>query len=227
MRMSEIVAVCFDVDGTLVQRTDGKTIWEAVHEFLGAAGPLNRQRLEAFRTGRIEYEEWVALDVGDWQRLGLTRADLERIVGDSMEVTQGARETIATLVERGYEVSIVSGSISVVVEQLLHGLPFHDVFVNRIDFDAEGGIAGWRATPHDFHGKALAIDRVAGSLGVDASRIAFVGDHWNDLPAMEKAGFSIAFAPKDDRLRQVADAVVEQPPMTQVLGWFPRRGRKQ
>jgi phosphoserine phosphatase len=214
-------AVCFDVDGTLVRQSEHKSVWEAVHEQVLGHTDVNRERMNAFKAGRITYEDWVALDVGDWQRRGVRRRDLEQAIRASMRATEGARETVERLARRGYAVAVVSGSIDVVLSALLDGLDFDAVFINRIEFDAAGAIRGWRATLHDVEGKARALEEVATSLGVTPREVAFVGDHWNDLPAMRRAGFSVAFEPKDDRLREVAHAVIERPPLTRLLDWLP------
>jgi phosphoserine phosphatase len=218
---ARVRAVCFDVDGTLVRQSDHKSVWEAVHARVLGDNEVNRKRMAAFREGRIAYDEWVALDVGDWQRLGVTRAELEQAIRETMRETEGARDTVEELARRGYAVAVVSGSIDLVLTVLLDGLPFDGVFINRIEFDAGGAIRGWRATPHDVEGKAEALEQVAAELGVTARETAFVGDHWNDLPAMRRAGFAVAFEPKDERLREVADAVIEQPPLTRLLDWLP------
>jgi phosphoserine phosphatase len=217
-------AVCFDVDGTLVQQDEDKTVWEAVHMRVHGHNEINRERFEDFRAGRIPYEEWVALDIGDWQRLGVRREDLEQAIRASMRATEGARETVEELARRGYAVAVVSGSIDVVLSVLLEGVRFDPVFINRIDFDGSGAIRGWQATRHDVEGKARALEQVAKRLGLTVEQVAFVGDHWNDLPAMRRAGYAVAFEPKDARLREVADAVIERPPMTRLLDLLPREG---
>jgi phosphoserine phosphatase len=53
------------------------------------------------------------------------------------------------------------------------------------------------------------------------SECAFVGDGWNDIPVLSTAGFSVAFHPKLDEVRQAADVAIESGPVTRLLELFP------
>ncbi len=214
-------AICFDVDGTLIEHAEEKTVWQVLNERFLSTTEINRERFIAFREGRLAYDAWVALDVGDWQRAGIHRTAIEDAIRESLAPVAGARETILELHARGYLLAVVSGTISLTLELLLPGLPFDRVYTNRIDFDEDGGIASWQATPFDVQGKALALDELAEHFDVGLEEIAFVGDHWNDLSAMRKAGFSVAFQPKDEQMREIADLVIERPPLNQLLDFFP------
>jgi phosphoserine phosphatase len=45
--------------------------------------------------------------------------------------------------------------------------------------------------------------------GLSLDRICFVGDNINDLPALERVGLAIAANPKDERLHDIADFVID------------------
>jgi phosphoserine phosphatase len=220
-----IRTICFDVDGTLVEHPEGKTIWQLVNERYAGGDDLNRARMAAFRRGDITYAEWVALDVGDWATHGVGRREIEGIVRGELQPVPGAFETVETLATRGYTLALVSGTLNVTVELLLSRLPFSYRFTNRIWFDEDGRIRGWRATRYDGEGKARALERIAAAEGISCRECAFVGDHWNDVPALGRAGFGVAYRPKDEAVRKAASAVIDDGPLSALLSWFPGPGR--
>ena len=125
--------VCFDVDGTLVEHPEHKVVWQVINRrFLGDDG-VNTERFKRYRSGEITYAEWVDLDVGEWQKLGLTRDQLVDALGE-LRLVDGARETLQILKERGYKLAVTSGTINISLETLFPDHPFDDVFCNRIRF---------------------------------------------------------------------------------------------
>jgi phosphoserine phosphatase len=222
MRAANAIAViCFDVDGTLVEHAEGKTVWQVLNERFLDSTTLNRERLADFRSGRLRYAEWVALDVGDWVCAGVRLPAIEAEIRASLRPVPGARETIATLRRRGYRVAVVSGTIDLTLKLLLGACAFDRVFSNRLFFGSDGAICGWQATVYDMEGKARAVRELAAEFGVGTDACAFVGDHWNDLAALECAGLGVAFCPKDDAVRAAADVVIEEGPLTRLLEIFP------
>ncbi len=213
--------VCFDVDGTLVHHPEGKTVWQVLNErFLGDVA-LNKARFEQFRRGGISYAEWVALDIGDWIAHGVGRAEIENAIRETLTVVDGARGTMDELRARGYRLGIVSGTLDITLDLLLTGFPFDCVYTNKVFFDAAGRIVGWQATPFDVEGKARALERIAARFGLGVEQCAFVGDHWNDLAALARAGLGVAFHPKGDEVSRAADIVVADGPLTRLLDVFP------
>ena len=88
--------VAFDVDGTLVEHPEEKTVWEVLNaRFLGA-DDLNRERYAAYKAGRLSYAEWVTLDVGGWRDAGATRGSMLESLGP-LRLVDGARESLVAL----------------------------------------------------------------------------------------------------------------------------------
>ncbi len=220
-RVLDACGIFFDVDGTLVHHPRGETVWQVLNRVFLGDDARNEERFRRFLAGELAYADWVALDVGDWIERGVRRDDIVRVIREELAPAPGAEEAIRGLHRRGYRLAVISGTLDVVLETLLPGMPFDRVLTNRIEFGPDGRITGWRATPYDVDGKADAVEAIAADLGVPPARCAFVGDHWNDLAAFERVGVAIAFHPKDDRVRRAADLVVEDGPLTVLLDWFP------
>jgi HAD superfamily phosphoserine phosphatase-like hydrolase len=208
--------VAFDVDGTLVEHPDGRTVWEVLNETITGSRDQNRERLAMYRAGTLTYEDWVALDIGSWRDAGATRGRLVAAFGPLRLVT-GARETMDALKKSGARLAVISGTLDLLLDTLFPDHPFDDVFTNRLYFDEAGRISSWWATPFDMDGKAEALREIAAREGVDLSRCAFVGDHSNDLSAARAAGFAVAFNPKCRELEEIAGAVVRSRDLRDVL----------
>jgi len=208
--------VVFDVDGTLVQHPEDKTIWEVLNlRFTGDDG-MNKERFEAYKTGRLSYAEWVTLDVSGWRDAGATRDQIVASM-DSLTLIPGTRETLAALKENGARLAVISGTLDLLLDTLLPDHPFDEVYCNRIQFDDDGRILAWSATPFDMSGKSVALRAVAMRERIDLSRTAFVGDSSNDLWIAREAGFTVALNPKTSEIEEVADAVVRSRDLRDVL----------
>jgi len=208
--------VAFDVDGTLVNHPEDKTVWEVLnHRFTGSEHQ-NLGRYDLYKRGKISYAEWVALDIGSWRDAGATRETITGSFG-ALTLVDGAKETLDTLKAHGARLAVISGTLDVMLDTLFPDHPFDEVYTNHIAFDAEGLISHWRATPFDMDGKGIALRSIALREDIPLSRCAFVGDHANDLAAARLAGFSIAFNPKDAELEAAASAVVRSRDLRDIL----------
>lgn len=214
--MNRFDLVAFDVDGTLIEHPDSKTVWEILNEHFTGSGNRNRERLALYRSGRLSYADWVSLDVTSWRDAGARREDLIRAFG-FLRLVKGARQTLTTLKQQGLRLAVISGTLDLVFDTLFPDHPFDEVYANRISFDDEGKIIAWTATPFDMEGKGVALRAIALREGIPLSRCAFVGDHENDLSAARIAGFTVAFNPKSLELESVAGAVVRSADLGDIL----------
>lgn len=214
MRRFDLVA--FDVDGTLIHHEHDKTVWEILNERFTGSDDQNVARMEAYRSGRLSYAEWVALDISSWKNAGASRGELVSAFG-CLRLVSGAKETLSALKAQGIRLAVISGTLDLLLDTLFPDHPFDEVYTNRIWFDDAGGIAGWEATPFDMEGKGVALRSIALREDVPLSRCAFVGDHSNDLSAARVAGFTLAFRPKSAELEALAGAVVRSDDLRDVL----------
>lgn len=208
--------VCFDVDGTLVTHPFHKTVWEILNLRFVGTDRLNEERYLSYRRGEITYDEWVALDIGDWLQAGATKDVIVEEIG-ALSLIGGARDTLGTLKAAGCKLAVISGTLDVLLDTLFPDHPFDEVYTNRIRFHGNGTISGWDATPFDQDGKALALRDIAAREGIPLERCAFVGDHRNDVAAAREAGFAIAFNPKSKELEAEANVIVHGPDLREIL----------
>jgi phosphoserine phosphatase len=214
-----IKLICFDVDGTLVKHPADMTIWEVLNLRFGSTRETNRRRYEMYRRREITYDEWVALDVGDWVSAGATREEILESVAE-FNLVEGVRETMGELKRRGFQLAVISGTIDILFDTLYPDHPFEDVFTNKIFFDGDGKLTSWQATPFDGYGKPAALRRITRERDIPISRSAFVGDGENDVPLLGVAGMFVAYEPRSDELEAGADVVIKGGRFVQLLEVF-------
>ncbi len=208
--------VCFDLDGTVIDETI--FIWQTLHEALGTDKELRKKALDSFFSGKITYADWAQHDFQMWKDAGGDKATILKAI-KPLRLMNGAKDVIKSLKKQGVKLAIISGSIDVA---LSHVLPdyrsyFDDVFINKLVFDSSGELVEMIPTPYDFEHKASALKEICEREGILPSECVFVGDHDNDVFIAELAGLSIAFNCKSDRLAQVADVVVKEKDLRQIL----------
>jgi HAD superfamily phosphoserine phosphatase-like hydrolase len=211
--------VAFDIDGTLVRESRGLTVWEVLNERFTGRADHNQERWALYRAGKITYAEWVDLDIGGWRDAGATREDLIAAMAP-LRLVDGVRETLAALEGAGVRLIVISGTLDLLLDTLLPGAPFDEVYANHIGFDATGRISHWRATPFDMEGKAKLLRAVALRTGTGLARCGFVGDSANDVWIAGEAGFSLAFNPTSPELERIAHATVRSDDLRSILPHF-------
>lgn len=212
--------ICFDVDGTLISDDNGN-YWSNLHTFLeGREGErIQAERVALFREGKLDYGEWVALDLGDFRKKEFTREDFVRVAHHHI-IAPGAEETLAELRRMGCKIAVISGSLNVLFETLFPDFVFDDVFLNEILFDEAGKITSWKETVYDEGTKHKALHTICKREGIDISETVFIGDGENDIDILKEAGLGIAFCPKSDKVREAADVVIEKRDMREILKYL-------
>ena len=212
-------AVGFDVDGTLIKNIG--YCWETFHERFGVAEYIRLALKNRYFAGRITYKQWGSREVAIWRELGVTRADFVKVI-NSMRLSDGIVETLQVLRQTGHYLFVLSGTLRIIIEQLLpnYASLFDRVVVSDIIFDEAG-------RPMDFEpghplrevreSKLKELEAMCEELGFSMSEIAFVGDNDNDVEALRAVGLGIAFCPRTSRARSAANAVVEAPDLRKVL----------
>jgi len=205
---SDLKMVVFDVDGTLVKGYS----WQFMHEALGTWNSISHY-FDLFMKGRISYEEWARIDASHWCGLPLERA--EQII-KIMPYTDGAKETISVLRNKGFKVFLLSAGLSLVSERINREIGIDGYLANEL-IVKDGFLTGEVNVNVSFYEKDEALMRVLPKWSLGMKNCVAVGDDPTLVPLFEKVGLSIAFNPVDDRIEKAAHLVVKNDDLRRIL----------
>jgi len=210
-KLNSVELVVFDMDGVLV---DIDSSWMMVHR---AFGTDNEEGFQRYIRGEISFEEFMRSDIGKWGR-----ATVEQIksILDRAPLMPGAKETIKTLREAGYQTAIVSSGISLLAERVQAELGINYALANRLIFDGEGRLTGDGEALVELQGKLKALERLTAQLGITPAQTAIVGDSRFDVSMFRASALSIAFNPKDGEVERSADVVVRGKDLRLILPYL-------
>ncbi len=211
--------VCFDIDGTLIDNVVYS--WELFHDYLKTDKKERIKARDLFFEGKITYKEWALHDINLWKEKGAKKQDLIKAI-KHLKLMNGALETIDELKKKGLKLAVISGSVNIIPETLIPNFNqiFDDIFINKLHFDKDGNIVDVEVTEFDMDEKPVALKKIVKRENLELKECVFIGDHLNDLKIIQEAGLGIAFDPKDDKLREVADVVIEKKDLREMLKYI-------
>jgi len=211
--------VCFDVDGTLIDNV--KFSWQIFHDYFNTDKQVREEARNKFFNGQISYLQWAQHDINMWREKGAKKNDFFKAL-NGLKLMNGAMETLRELKKNGLKLAIISGSVNILLEKFIPNYNefFDDVFLSKIYFDDEGNIVKVDATEFDMDKKAEALKQIAEREKINLKECVFVGDYLNDIKIIQEAGLGIAFNCKEDKLKKVADVVVEKKDLREVLKYI-------
>jgi len=200
--------VQLDVDSTFIQQ-------EAIELLAAKAGVLEQVAsitASAMR-GELDFEQSLR------QRVALLKGLPESAIGEvqkEISLTDGARELITTLHDRGHSVSLVSGGFLDIIEPMIKTMSIKYYKANKLEIVA-GVITGGLIGPIiDRAAKGQALKEFASASGVSMENTVAIGDGANDLDMMAAAGLSIAFNAKPIVI-DAADLAINEPSLRSVI----------
>ncbi len=180
--------VAFDMDSTLI---DAEVIDELAR-IAGVGGQVAKITAAAM-CGELDFQESFRRRVALLQ--GLDAAAMRTVI-DTIPLTEGAENLIATLKILGYKTAIISGGFTFMGHHLQQRLGIDYVFANELE-TRNGKVTG-NVIGHivDAERKAELLREIAQKEGIALEQVIAVGDGANDLPMLSIAGLGIAFRAK-------------------------------
>lgn len=205
----------FDMDGTLL---DGRLVF-ALSERLGLDGKVKTIQAD----GKLAAHEKTVMIAGLFA--GVTKRDVESAV-ESIPLTKNVEQAISTLKGRDYKIGIISDSYTAAVSVVASRLGMDFVAANELVFEnniATGKVKmpmGWERIDCFCHlsvCKRYQLEKYADMFGVQMVDTLAVGDTRADICMIRRAGFGVAFMPKDNDVKNTSENVVSVPDMMHVL----------
>ncbi|MEM2740259.1 MAG: HAD family phosphatase [Candidatus Bathyarchaeia archaeon] len=209
---SRFKLVAFDLDGTLTRTI---SVWEYLHRRFGT---IDKARVNAdlFFQGKISYEEWAKLDTNLWRGISL-----EYVMDALMEVEymDGADYVVEVLRRAGVKTLIISAGLQELADLAARRLGVDYALANKLVV-VDGILTGDIEVRVGINGKGRILKFFMNLEGIPRSSTAAVGDDISDISLFEEAGFKIAFNPKVEAIRRIADVVVESDSLKAILPYL-------
>lgn len=174
--------IVFDFDGTLTQSDKyAKTIWERLWISLGYNVKECRELHRKFDRKEITHKEWCDLTEKKFKEKKLHRGIVEEI-SKEIKLIDGVERIFRQLRKRDIKIYIVSGSIMLVIQNVLGNLYQYvdGIKANQFMFNEAGYLTRIIGTKYDFEGKSNYILKIANELKVSVKDILFIGNSHND-----------------------------------------------
>lgn len=215
---SMIKLIIFDVDGVLLEV---RSFWTYLHEELETYDKTESNRnMQMFFQGELSYQEWADLEASAWKDI-LYEKVKELLLG--IPLTKGTEETLNRLNDGGYIIAAVSsGGLLSILRERFASLGLKYIYAN--DLEQKDGVLTGRTiinVPFDKK-KQVVEENVLTTEGVEWENCAVIGDSINDLEMFKAAKLRIAFCPIDAALIPIADYVIREKDLTEIIPYFEK-----
>jgi phosphoserine phosphatase len=208
-RLPRLRLAVFDLDGTL---KEAFSPWRYLHQALGVEEQAAVYRERFFR-GEIDYLEWARLDAALWK--GAPLAEVQAIFRSS-PYRPGVRALFAVLGRHQVPKAIISTGLDVHARQVAADLGIWRTVSNELTV-CNGLLTGGVVVHVTEHAKGEVMARLREEAGARPEQCLAVGDGPADLALFAQAGLAVAVCPRDNRVAQAADLVVEDGDLSRII----------
>lgn len=127
------------------------------------------------------------------QRGDVSRHNIKSIL-NNYTYKEGARKTVQTLIDRGYQVALISGAMDILVSNVASELGIHYWRAsNTFIFDKNNNLVRIKAPQYDATDKANQALEICKQLGIQIRDCVAIGDGENDVELFKLSGKGITF----------------------------------
>jgi phosphoserine phosphatase len=210
--------IVFDMDSTLIQN-------EVIVEMakVHGVGDEVHQITEDAMNGIYDFDQSLKERVKLLK--GMQVSKLDEILSQ-IKLTPGVKDFIKTVKKLGYKIAIISGGFNFFANHFKESLGLDYAFSNELEI-SEGALTGQvKGGIVNAEKKAMLLDMIAQSEGIDLQQVVAIGDGANDLQMLAKAGLGIAFHAKEI-VKKSAKQHMSHGPMTTVLYFLGIPGNQE
>jgi phosphoserine phosphatase len=193
--------VVFDLDGTLLE---AESSWGILNRFFGNE---DHETMALYRRGELDYAEFMRRDIEAWPKpLHISQV---REVLSGWALRPGTAEVVQALRDRGLELAILSGGISVLADEVAAQLGIAEPLANELVTDARGYLTGEGLLRVDPLRKEIALRELCRSRGVALERCVTVGDSEMDRSFLQASGLGVLLGDRQTAARMGVPSVAE------------------
>jgi len=190
-------AAAFDIDNTLTDNVS----WLALTDLLGASSKTLQDILRRFLADELSYDDAVRQVTELWQSTGRTdKATWQQIFND-WPLKQGAPELITYLLEQGYDLALITGSVDLFAQTIAARLHIPYWYANAtLLWDEHDNLTSFIYVRDQKAQKLQHLHEFAQQIGVSVEDCVVVGDGDNDLETFRQTKHGIAVDSKSQNL---------------------------
>lgn len=175
--------IVFDLDGTLLE---AESSWGTLNRFFGND---NRETIQLFRRGAIDYAEFMLRDLAAWPK-SLHISTIREVLSGWV-LRPGAGELLAALRARGIATAILTGGIDVLAAEIADQLGIDGWVANELVTDEHGFLTGEARMRVDPLRKEIALEHLCRTRRVALERCVTIGDSEMDESFLRAAGLGV------------------------------------